>query len=264
MTIADFFHDYNLITVAVLTIISFIAGFIDSIVGGGGLIQIPALLIGLPRSPLPVLFGTNKIAALSGTTIAAFQYSRRVKYDFRLLLTVSVFAFIASHMGARAVSAIDPDVLRPLILVILIAIAIYTFIRKDLGSVQTKTLPVGMQILYGSLAACFIGFYDGFFGPGTGSFLILAFVVILGFDFLKASAYSKVINCVTNLSALIVFIHQGSFIPGIAIVMAIGNITGSVVGSRMALRKGNRFIRVVFLVIVTMLIVRYSYEVVVR
>jgi uncharacterized membrane protein YfcA len=169
---------------------------------------------------------------------------------------------MASFLGARAVSAINPDVLRPLILLILIVIFIYTLIQKNLGSVQTKTLPVGLQILYGSLAACIIGFYDGFFGPGTGSFLILAFVVILGFDFLHASAYAKVINCMTNLSALIVFVHQGSFIPGIAVVMAIGNISGSVVGSRMALRKGNRFIRVVFLVIVMMLIVRYGWEVV--
>lgn len=262
MTIADFFHDYGLLTIFVLTAFSFIAGFIDSIVGGGGLIQIPALLIGLPKSPLPVLFGTNKIAALSGTTIAAIQYSRRVKYDFRLLMTVSVFAFVSSNLGARAVSAINPDILKPVILFILIAIAIYTFVRKDLGSVQTKSLSLSRQIVFGSLAACFIGFYDGFFGPGTGSFLILAFVVILGFDFLKASAYAKVINCVTNLSALVVFILQGSFIPGIAILMAVGNISGSLVGSRMALRKGNRFIRVVFLVIVALLIVRYGYEVV--
>ncbi len=262
MTIADLFHDYNLLTITVLTVFSFIAGFIDSIVGGGGLIQLPALLIGLPKSPLPVLFGTNKIAALSGTTIAAIQYSRQVKYDFRLLMTVSVFAFVASNMGARTVSVINPDVLKPVILFILIGIAVYTFVRKDLGSVQTKTLSLSRQIVFGSLAACFIGFYDGFFGPGTGSFLILAFVIILGFDFLKASAYAKVINCVTNLSALVVFVWQGSFIPGIAILMAIGNISGSVVGSRMALRKGNRFIRVVFLVIVTLLIVRYGYEVV--
>ena len=136
----DGFAGYSGLTLISLALLALIAGFIDSVAGGGGLIQLPALLINLPHSPLPALFGTNKIAALAGTSVAAFQYSKRVKYDLLILAIISAFAFLASNLGARSLSVINPDTLRPLILVILIIIAIYTFLKKDLGSVQTKKL----------------------------------------------------------------------------------------------------------------------------
>jgi uncharacterized protein len=255
------FHDINVLTAIGLSVIAFIAGFIDSVVGGGGLIQIPALLIAIPGAPVPTLFGTNKIAAISGTSISAYQYSKRIKFDFRLLLTVAICAAIASFAGAKAVSFIRTDILKPAILLILIIIAVYTFIRKDLGSYQSKVLTFKRRAFYGSLIGLIVGFYDGFFGPGTGSFLVLGFVVILGFEFLEASAYSKVVNCVTNFSALVVFISQGNFLPGLALMMALFNVGGSIVGTKMALKRGNHFIRIVFMIIVSLMIIRYSFDI---
>ena len=204
----DFFSDYSFYTLFFLAAFAFIAGFLDAIVGGGGLIQLPALLIQFPQLALPTLFGTNKIAALSGTSIAAVQYAKRIRFKWKVLLSISLFSFLFSFLGARTVSYLDSEALKPLILIILIAIAIYTFIKKDLGNVATKDLSTTKKMIFGALIGAAIGFYDGFFGPGTGSFFVLAFVVILGFDFLSASAYAKVVNCITNISALLVFVSH--------------------------------------------------------
>lgn len=261
MDISGIFSDYSLFTLLILSALAFMAGFIDAVVGGGGLIQLPALLVTLPNASLPTIFGTNKIAALSGTSMAAFQYAKRIRFNVKLLITISVASFIASYFGAKIVSIINPATLKPIILIILIAIAIYTFLKKDLGKVETKQLSLTRQMLFGAVIGLIIGFYDGFFGPGTGSFFVLAFVVILGFEFVQASAYAKIVNCMTNISALIVFIRQGNYIIGIAILMAVFNIAGSVIGSKMALKKGNGFIRVFFLIIVTIMIIRYGYDV---
>jgi uncharacterized protein len=261
MTFLNLFSNFNALTLLTLAVLAFIAGFIDAVAGGGGLIQMPALLINFPNASLPTLFGTNKIAALSGTSISAYQYSRKIQFDFRLLLLASLFSAIASFMGAQVVSHINVGVLKPLILVILIIIAVYSVIKKDLGAFQTRSLSFGKQALYGSLIGFVVGFYDGFFGPGTGSFLVIGFVVILGFEFIKASAYSKVINCVTNISALVVFIRQGNYIIEIAILLAICNIMGSVMGTRLAIKKGNRFVRIIFILIVSLMIARYAYDV---
>ena len=192
----DFFSDYSFYTLFFLAAFAFIAGFLDAIVGGGGLIQLPALLIQFPQLALPTLFGTNKIAALSGTSIAAVQYAKRIRFNWKVLLSISLFSFLFSFLGARTVSYLNSEALKPLILIILIAIAIYTFIKKDLGNVATKDLSTAKKMIFGAVIGAVIGFYDGFFGPGTGSFFVLAFVVILGFDFLSASAYAKVVNCI--------------------------------------------------------------------
>lgn len=261
MELSGLFAEYTLITLLLLSALAFIAGFIDAVVGGGGLIQLPALLVTLPNTSLPTIFGTNKIAALSGTSIAAFQYSRRIRFNLKLLLIISLASFIASYFGAKIVSIINPATLKPIILIILIAIAIYTFMKKDLGAVETKQLSLTRQMIFGAAIGLIVGFYDGFFGPGTGSFFVLAFVLILGFEFVQASAYAKIVNCMTNISALIVFIRQGNFILELAVLMAIFNIAGSIIGSRMALKKGNGFIRTFFLIIVTVMIARYGYDV---
>jgi uncharacterized protein len=148
------------------------------------------------------------------------------------------------------------------ILSIVILIAIYTFIKKDLGLHASKSLSIQKKMIYGSFLGSIIGFYDGFFGPGTGSFFVLGFVVILGYEFVTASAYAKFINCITNISALVVFIRQGNYLLGIAIIMAICNIAGSYIGSHLAIKKGNRFIRLFFLGIVVLMIIRYAYDIV--
>jgi uncharacterized protein len=261
MDFLSLYAEYTALTLFALASLAFTAGFIDAIVGGGGLIQLPALLINLPATPLPTLFGTNKIASLAGTLVSAYKYSMRVTYDFRLLGIIAVVSFIGSNLGARSLMYLDSDLLRPAILVILILIAIYTFIKKDLGAVQKPVLPFPRQVLYGSLIGLVVSFYDGFFGPGAGSFLILGFVVILGFEFVSASAYAKVINCVTNIGALAVFLRAGNYLLEIALIMALCNITGSYLGSRMAMMRGNGFVRVVFLGIVTIMILRYSYDI---
>jgi uncharacterized membrane protein YfcA len=261
MVLLDLFSDYSALTLLMLGLFAFAAGFIDAAAGGGGLIQLPALLIQFHDTPLPTLFGTNKIAALSGTSVAAFQYSKRIKYNYKLLGVISIFAFAASFMGAKVVSHVNVNALKPIILVILILIAIYTFVKKDLGHVQTKSLSLGQQLIYGSLIGSVVGFYDGFFGPGTGSFFVLGFVIILGFEFVAASAYAKVINCMTNISALTVFVRQGNYLLIIAILMSVCNVAGNIAGSRLALKKGNSFVRSFFLIIVSIMIARYGYDI---
>jgi uncharacterized protein len=261
MNLLNIISEYGYLTITAIIVFSFIAGFIDAVVGGGGLIQLPVLLISFPKIALPTLFGTNKIAALSGTSIAAFAYAKRIKFNYILLGVISLSAGLASFLGARVVSFINVNTLKPFILFILILIAIYTFLKKDLGSVQTKNFSFPKQLLYGSLIGIVVGFYDGFFGPGTGSFFVLGFVIVLGFEFIQASAYAKIINCVTNLSALIVFIRQGNYMLDLALIMAISNISGNLVGTKLAFKKGNGFVRIVFLIIVSIMIIRYGYDV---
>lgn len=261
MSFLDLLSHYSVLTLMALFAVAFTAGFIDAVVGGGGLIQLPAMLITFPDAPLPTLFGTNKTSAVAGTAVAAFQYARRVKFEFVLLIIVSVCALASSYAGAKAVSAINVKALKPVILVILILIAVYTYFKKDLGAAQTKQLPLRRKIIFGSLIGLSVGFYDGFFGPGTGSFFVLGFVVLMGYEFVTASAYAKILNCMTNIAALFVFLRQGNYMLPIAIVMGVANITGSIIGSRTALRRGNGFIRKVFLVIVALMILRYGYDV---
>lgn len=261
MNISQFFEEYSLLTLSLVSIAGFIAGFIDSIVGGGGLIQTPFFLVTFPDIALPKVLGTNKISALMGTSVAAVKYSRKVKFDFRLLLVIAASCFIASFFGAKLVHYLDAKTLKPLVLVILIVIAIYTFFKKNLGIHPTKELSLIKQKLYGALIGLVVGFYDGFFGLGTGSFFVLGFVVILGFEFVKASAYAKVVNCITNISALFVFVSHGNFILPIALLMGGFNMLGSYIGSSLALKNGNGFVRIIFLVIVSLMILKYGYEV---
>lgn len=218
-------------------------------------------MILFPNSSIPTAFGTNKIAGLSGTSIAAVQYAKRVTFNWKLLLITAFSSFVFSFIGAKLVSRIDMNILKPFIFFMLIAIAIYTFKKKDFGSYSTRVLSDEKKYLFGFLLGIIIGFYDGFLGPGTGSFLVLGFVALLGFEFLEASAYAKIINCITNISALYVFISQGNYILEIAIIMAISNISGSIIGTRMAILKGNKFIRKLFLLVVGIMIIRYGYDV---
>jgi len=261
MNFEGILDSYGFLTLSLLAITAFVAGFIDAVVGGGGLIQLPFLLINFPKITLPVIFGTNKIAALCGTAVSAFRYSRHIKFNFKLLLVISVFCFISSFAGAQVINLIEPSVLKPLVLVILVAVAIYTFIKKNLGATQSKKLNVGKQMLYGALIGVVVGFYDGFFGPGTGSFFVLGFVVILGFEFMQASAYAKVVNCITNISALLVFVKNGNYILSLALTMAVFNMIGSYIGSIQAIKRGNGFIRVIFLLIVSIMIAKYGYDI---
>ena len=236
------------------------AGFIDSVVGGGGLIQIPVLFTTLSSEVPATLFGTNKIASIFGTGNAAFRYMQRVRIPWRTLVPATLAAFVFAFLGAMSVAWLPRELLRPLILVLLIVSAAYTFWRKDSGSRHPPRLSGRKELVYALLRGAGTGVYDGFFGPGAGSFMILLFIRFFGFDFLHASAASKVINVSTNLASIGFFIPHGYFLPLAAVIMASANITGSFIGTQLALRHGSGFVRRFFLVVVCALIAKFAWD----
>lgn len=233
---------------------AFLAGFIDSVVGGGGLIQLPAMLILFPNWPIATALGTNKFASLFGTTMAVQRYSRHVQFDWPTVLPASTVAFVFSFLGSRTVALLNTAFLKPIVLVLLILVAIYVFLVKDLGIIHAPKHPPKKAQLLGILVGGGLGFYDGFFGPGTGSFLIFLFVGVFGFDFLAASASAKVINLATNLASFIYFGWTGHILYAYAIPMAACSVLGATIGARLAIAKGSRFVRIFFLVVVAALI----------
>jgi uncharacterized membrane protein YfcA len=243
-----------------LALAAFCAGFIDAIVGGGGLIQIPALFTALPKELPASIFGTNKFASVFGTTNAAWRYARRVNMPWRTTLPAALAAFACSYLGAMAVTWLPREVLRPMILLLLVGAAAYTFWHKDFGTLHRPQHAGHRELVYALILGGAIGFYDGFFGPGTGSFLIFLFIRFFGFDFLHASAAAKVVNVATNLAALGFFVPNGYLLPVLAIAMAICNVLGSVAGTHLALRHGSGFVRRVFLVVVCALILKFAYD----
>ncbi len=245
---------------AVLAVASLFAGFIDSVVGGGGLIQIPALFSILPREIPATLFGTNKISSVFGTANAAWRYAGRVTMPWGTILPAALAAFACSYLGAMAVAWLPREMLRPMILVMLVGAAAYTFWRKDFGSIHRPQHTGVKEFTYALVVGGVLGFYDGFFGPGTGSFLIFLFIRFFGFDFLHASAASKVVNVATNLAAIAYFVPNGFFLPLAAVIMAAANIGGSFIGTHLALRHGSGFVRRVFLAVVCALIVKFAWD----
>ena len=236
------------------------AGFVDSIVGGGGLIQLPALFTAFPGTTPATLFGTNKLASIVGTTSAAIQYNRRVAIPWRVAGPGALAALVGSWYGAKAVAYLDPAILRPLILVLLVLVAAYTFLRKELGAVSNEPEHGKRSAMLAVVIGGGIGFYDGFFGPGTGSFLIFLFIRFLGMDFLRASVSAKILNVATNLAAIGFFVGNVELMWKLAAVMAVCNLAGSIIGSRMALKHGTGFVRKMFLGVVLVLIARLTYD----
>ncbi len=255
---AEFPPDFPLILLALAALL---AGFVDAVVGGGGLIQIPALFSLHPGADAAILFGTNKSAAVVGTLSAAGRYLRRVAVPWRATLYAAGAAFLFSYLGAMAVDWLPRQVLRPLILVLLVAAAVYTFWRKDFGKLHRPAHTGRREMVLALVLGGAIGFYDGFFGPGTGSFLIFLFVRYFGFDFLHASAAAKVVNVATNLAALAYFLPHGQVLVQAALVMALCNVLGAQLGVHLALRHGSGFVRGLFLVAVSALILRFAWEV---
>jgi uncharacterized membrane protein YfcA len=250
------FAELSLATGLFLLSASFLAGFVDSIAGGGGIVQLPALLIGLPNSPAAEVLGTNKLSAVFGTTTAATLYRKQIKPDPKVLIGMAIPAFLGSAVGALLASRIPTNSMRPMILVLLIAVAIYTWLKPDLGKLENLRHVPKQRIQIGAIAGAVIGFYDGIFGPGTGSFLMLILVATLGYAFITASAIAKVVNVATNVGALIVFGINGAVIWQIGIIMGFANITGAIIGSRLAIRGGSTLVRKVFLLVTIVLIVR--------
>ena len=245
----------------VLGFAAFLAGFVDAVVGGGGLVQIPALFSALPSTFPATLLATNKVSSLVGTFSAAVQYARRVRVPLVLAGPGALFALIGAAFGAASVAHLPGDFLRPFVLVMLVLVAVYTFVKKDFGAGKDSRAVGSSRDVW---AVCgiglVIGFYDGFFGPGTGSFMIFLLVRFVGLDFLHASATSKVLNVATNLAALAYFSTSVEVLWKLGLLMAACNLVGALSGSALAIRHGAGFVRKIFLGVVVALICKMSYD----
>lgn len=243
-----------------LCALALVAGFIDSVAGGGGLITIPAFMILVPELSIPAMFGTNKTAAILGTSVSAYRYSKEVKLNWNVLWPALAATLIAAFLGALCVSLINKDAVRPLVFGLLILVAIYTFIRKDFGMHHKHDHSLRKAQWLGVIFGALIGFYDGFFGPGTGSFFIFFFVGIFGYDFLHASAAAKILNIAANSTAVVWFAISGHVIWPIALLIAIFNMSGAWIGARTAIKQGSGFVRILFLFLVSALILKLGWD----
>jgi uncharacterized membrane protein YfcA len=245
---------------AFLAVAAFLAGLIDAVAGGGGLVQIPALFSAFPGMSPATLIGTNKVASVAGTANAAIRYGRNVRIYWAATAPAVVAAFVFSMAGAWALTMIPAEPLRKALPFVLVALLAYTVAKKDLGTEHAPSLTGTRERVAALLAGAAIGFYDGVFGPGTGSFLMIVFVRVFGYDFLHASASTKVVNLATNLAALLLLASKGHIWWQLGLVMAVANVAGSQVGSRLALRHGSGFVRKVFIVVVSALILKTAWD----
>lgn len=246
--------------IAFLTLASLFAGLVDAVVGGGGLVLVPALFGVYPNAAPATLFGTNKGASVWGTAWASVQYARQVRLPWEALLPAAAAALVGSFIGAWSVTLVDAGFLRKALPVLLLGVLVYTLVRQDLGRTHAPRHQGRKQMALASVIGAVIGFYDGFFGPGTGSFLVFLFVRLLGFDFLHASASAKLLNVATNLAALVLFGLAGHVWWHLAALMAVANVAGSLIGTRLALRHGAGFVRGMFICVVTALIAKTAWD----
>ena len=243
-----------------VSVASLLAGLVDSIVGGGGLILLPALFATFPQAAPATLFGTNKSASIWGTAFATYQYSRKVVLPWSSLLPAALAGLLGSLAGAWSVTLVDPALFRKALPLLLSVLLVYTLARKELGRKHAPRFAGRAEAMAASGIGLVVGFYDGFFGPGTGSFLVFAWVRWLGYDFLNASASAKLINTATNFSALALFAWQGHVWWHLALAMALANVAGSLIGTRLALRHGAGFVRQVFIFVVLALILKTAWD----
>lgn len=248
--------DPTLATLALLALAAFAAGWIDAVVGGGGLIQLPALLIGLPGATPAQLLATNKFGSIFGTATSAITYYRRVRPDLRTALPMAAVAYVGAIGGALIGLHIPKSLFDPVVLVLLVAVGAYTLFKPDLGRASIRRFHGSKHIMLAVLTGFVIGVYDGALGPGTGSFLLFTLVGLLGYSFLDASAQAKIANFATNLGALTIFAPMGHVLVKVGLVIAATNLVGGYVGARTAVAKGSGFVRVVFVLIVSAFIVR--------
>lgn len=253
-----------LMDILIVSLASLMAGLVDAIVGGGGLILLPALFAVFPQAAPATLFGSNKSASIWGTAFASYQYSRKVQLRTSSLWPAAMAGLLGSLAGAWTVTQIDPGFLRKLLPILLALLLLYTLARKDLGRVHAPRWTADHEARLAAGIGLLIGFYDGFFGPGTGSFLVFAFVRLLGYDFLNASAAAKLVNTATNFSALVLFALKGHVWWHLALAMALANVVGSLIGTRLALKHGAGFVRVAFMVVVLALVAKTGYDAFIR
>jgi uncharacterized membrane protein YfcA len=252
--------DLNATNVALMLLASASAGLVDAIVGGGGLIMVPALFGLFPQAVPATLLGTNKAGAIAGTAWSAWQYARRVKLPSAHLLGAFAATMAGSMFGAWLATRVSATGFRAALPFVLAAVWAYTLWRKDLGHAHTPHWSPGTETLIATAIGGAIGLYDGVFGPGTGSFFVFALVRLLGWDFLHASAAAKRLNLATNAAALAWFIPHGHVVWALALPMALANVAGSSVGTRLALKHGAGFVRIAFLIVVGALICKTGFD----
>lgn len=238
------------------------AGWVDAVVGGGGLIQIPALLLGFPQAAPAQILATNKLGSICGTSVSAVTYYRRVKPDPRTVIPLAMVAFCGSLIGALLASHISRAAFNPIILVVLIGVGAYTLLRPDIGRVTVLRFSGHRHVLAATAVGFLVGMYDGALGPGTGSFFVFALVGLLGYAFVRASAKAKIANFATNLAALVIFIPAGAVMWKVGLLMGLGNLMGGYVGARTAVAKGAGFVRGVFVIVVGAFIVKIGLDVI--
>ena len=251
---------------AFLVVAAGLAGWVDSVSGGGGLVQLPALLVGLPGAPPATVLGTNKLSSIIGTSAAAITYRRAAVTDVGTAVPMAIAAFVGSACGAVVATHLPGTFFRPLALVLLLVVGVWTLLRPALGEDQDlrwqgTDAHARHRVAAVSMGGA-IGLYDGVFGPGTGTFLVFGLVLLLGYSFLNASAIAKVVNVSTNLAALIVFAASGHVLWALGLTMGAANLAGGVIGARTAVRKGSGFVRIVFLVVVAALLLKLTYDLV--
>lgn len=235
-------------------------GAVDAIVGGGGLIVLPALMLG-SGLPLPTILGTNKLTAVAGTSSAAYHYAKHTKIDWRVAGPTAGLALVFSGVGASVAGAVPASAYRPIVLAVLVAVALFVTFRPQMGLYSDETRRTrGRMLTMIALGGGAIAFYDGAIGPGTGTFLVLAFTSVIGADFVHGSAMAKLVNTGTNLGALAVFAFFGHVDWALGAILAVCNIAGAQVGARLAIKRGARFIRIVLLVVVLGLVARLGYD----
>jgi len=245
----------------ILCLAAFGAGFVDSIVGGGGLVQLPALMMVLPQFPVVTVLGTNKLISVTGTAFSAYRFSQQIPFLRTVIIPAILGAFIFSFLGAYTVSIVSSSFLRPFFMFLLFGVFVITIRNKSLGLTERHpqvSIPSWKPFLIGSC----LGFYDGFFGPGTGTFLIIAFVGLMGMTFVQGSAYAKIINLTTNIAAILLFMMKGTFLLQYALPMMVFNVLGAMVGVRLALLRGNTFVRGLLRGIIFLTILKLGYQII--
>ncbi|MGX1779038.1 TSUP family transporter [Nocardia brasiliensis] len=246
---------------AVLITAATAAGWVDAVVGGGGLIILPTLFLVAPSIAPQTALGTNKLAAVAGTAASVLTFARKVPMQWRVLVPAAGIAAVTAGTGAAAVSLIDRDLFVPIVMVVLVGVAVFVTLRPSIGVTLATHAPTRRKVILTiALAAGLVGFYDGLLGPGTGTFLIITFATLLGTEFVRAAAMAKVINCGSNVGALIFFGLTGHILFLLGAAMAVGNVAGAIVGSHMALRNGAKFVRVVLLVVVVAMVIRLGWQ----
>ena len=248
-------------TYLLLALAGLFAGFVDAVVGGGWLVQLPALVVAFPGAAPVQVLATNKLAGTCGTSVSSLTYYRRVRPDPGTFIPLMVVAFLGSAAGAVAASHIPESAFDPIILVALVVVGAYVLLKPDLGRVTELRFAGHRHTIAASLAGLVIGFYDGALGPGTGSFFVFTLVGLLGYNFLEASAKARIANWATNVAALLVFAAQGAVMWRIGLVVGLCNLLGSYIGARTTVSKGSGFVRVFFVLVVSAFIVKIGSDV---